>query len=482
MIKPCAVVLSVFLLIVSVSVSFPVKVKAASPTNISLNTYYSGYLNPGVSDAYVYTMPAQAGYSYVVETFGTTDTYLTVTQGSNTYTDDDSGEGFNAAVGFVGAGMGTQVNISVRHYSSSGSGAYTIQIRRQRAQINTFNYGNGDIDTTGDATIPAQNLSTYCGYDVHSNSNVSGYFLYDQNETGFQNLNSEVYFFSGHGTSDGMAVFYDGSTLTGFNDDSFTLMNHTKLAVWSSCYSAIAPSGHVSLGQASVNYGAKSAIAWPDEIGVSSATTFTNTLFQKLASAETVSQAASDASNAIIWPWDSIHQYVVYGDGSTNIQSAYEINNPFSVVNNANLEAQFKQDMSQFTYQSYNLSNGVKRYYKLINGLPTNDYYDLSNDNKVLDKSKVNITKDEVASLAPIEKSNINIPDSITVGNIKFDKLTKSEQHLAYYKEGNTVIPIEIIYSNYETNKNGLNIVYQDVTCINLNNQSKISYSDFNHN
>ena len=71
---------------------------------------------------------------------------------------------------------------------------------------------------------------------------------------------------------------------------------------------------------------------------------------------------------------------------------------------------------------------------------------------------------------------NTFTPSSVlTTYGTNFNKLTKSEEHTVYMKLNGNVIPIKIIYSDYQSDEG---YTYQDVVCINLLDNSYIDYAD----
>lgn len=249
---------------------------ARTTRTIVKDTVYSGTLTAGSTDTYYFT-PTYSGM-FTVETFGSTDTYGTVS-GNNgsifpTDSNDDAGSGTNFAIGFYQE-AGNTTTITVRHYNStSGTGSYTLQVRDQRAQIYTFDYGNGDIDTTADSETPRSWLSAM-GYSVGVYENKEAAHIDATIASTFKRLNSEVFFFSGHGMS-GSVCFMSSSGYNYLNDTSsyFGDMSNTKVAVWSACYSAVDPDGtgtRKSMAQKSIDKGARSAIGWTEVTNVTAA-------------------------------------------------------------------------------------------------------------------------------------------------------------------------------------------------------------------
>lgn len=443
--------------------------------NIELNTIYtSTFSAAGQVDKYYYTIPLNTSYGYVFETYGDTDTLVTVKQGSHTYSDDNSGTGLNAAVGFLGVDWvpdNRVLEITVTH-AKNGTGTYSFHIRRQRAQIYTFEYD--DVDTTGGVEIPYDYLNDYCNYHVLDRRNKKSSHILENDSSNLSRLNSEVIFFLGHGyTNGGGIAFSEG---TGLYYDDLTSMDNTKIAVWTACYSSVAPEGQVSIGQSSVDHGAKSAIGWPVSINSASAIKFTNNLFKSLAGAKTLSEAAKEASDSILWPFDDIHDYAIFDDGSTTIQSPYNINSKKSPIKNINNNI---IDYENFEYEEYIMPNGTKRYYKLIDNVISNDYYVTDSDGNIIYNSDADITKEEISETDKddyFEKPiSYNFSKKVKANGLTFDKLINTKSYDVYVKLNDELIPVRITYSEYT---NSDNISYTDVVCINLKDNSLIDYEE----
>ena len=433
---------------------------------ISLHTDYSGSISAGQVRHYSFAIPGNGGL-ITAETKGTTDTFGTVSMNGIQYSNDDDGIGTNFAIGFK-MNSGQTAIISVRHFSSSGTGNYTLNVRRQRAYIHTFWYGLLDINTHGDATTPSSKLSSM-GYLTSSRQQQSVSDVNFVDHTGYTRINSEVYFFSGHGQAGGVH-FYEG-TLWSRHIPS---MNNCKLAVWSSCYSSTASSTEVAINQAAIDKGARSSIGWPDSVSDLSAPTFTDQLFTSLAEGKTVAQAAAAASDKILFPWDNVKDYNIKGNTSTTLSSATVQPKSLSVGGISRTE--LNADLSKFTYVEYPLKEGGTRYIKTINGCLTNDYYDVYSNGQIL-KSEQTITRAEInqAKNISVLKTDYRVPQTMKADSTLFNKLLKAENHTVYIKMDNETIPVRIIYADY---KNDEGFAYQDVTCINLNDNSLINYSD----
>jgi len=446
-------------------------------TALTLNTKHSATLTAGSVHTYTFTSSA-TGY-YVVETFGSTDTYGTLTGATSPIgivTNDNSGEGSNFAIGFK-LNSGSTATVLVRHYNAtSGIGAYQIQVRRQRATMYGFNFGSGDIDTTSDVTA-ASPYTTSMGYltGAFTGSNNKSHALATDTST-FTRINSEIFFISTHGHKSS-STDYGGSVK--FQTDWLSYsdipsMNNTKVAVWSACYSSVASSGKTSVAKQSVTKGARTAIGWSGTIGVSSAKTFTTKFFQELGNGKTINASATAGSNALLWPWDECKNYTVFekysGAGGTYLNTPAVNTKGISSVSREEFEA----DLLAYEYVAHKLDGDGIRYFKAINGILTNDFYDVFDDGLIIMKSINTITQEEVSSTKELQFSrpDCSVNNSILIeGNLGY--LEGSYEHDVYVKMDGKVIPIKITYAEYLTREG---VAYQDVLCINLLDNTFISY------
>lgn len=456
----------------------------ATTRTISKDTVYSGTLTAGSTHTYYFT-PSYTGL-FTVETFGSTDTYGTVSGNTGTIfptaSNDDAGEGTNFAIGFKQE-AGNTTTITVRHYNStSGSGSYTLQVRDQRAQIYTFDYGSGDIDTTGDSETPYTWLNAM-DYAIGIHENKHSSHLNATIATTFKRINSEVVFFAGHGDKGALAFMNSDGSKNWLYDTSsyFSSMTNTKVAVWASCYSATDPDGsgsRRSIAQKSIDIGAQSAIGWSDTVGNSAAKKWTDQFFIDLGHTMTVEAAAASAGSIFLWPWDGSYDgWEVFGDGSTLV-SYPTVNPKTSTTTQSQIADAVLLDKLSNTdeYTPYALKGLGTRYYKTVNGCLTNEFYDVYDDKSVV-SPLVTFTDADVLYIDQLEiatETHAPASEVVAYGSI-FNKLIKSEEHIVYMKLNGTVTPIKIIYSDY---KNADGLTHQDVVCINLLDNTYIDYAD----
>lgn len=444
-----------------------------TPVTLYLNQVYSNDLAAGEVHTYYFT-PTESGL-FTVETFGARNTYGTVhcTSPSGNFSDDNSGEGSNFAIGFR-QNAGNTVTITVRHANSNMSGNYSIQVRRQAAQIYTFTYP--DIDTTSDYINPTSSLSSM-GYQVnHYHTQPSSHFF--QQVSKFERMNSEVVFFSGHGNY--MTLFFKNNEEMPSSDMKGHSMGNTKVAVWAACRSGLGSASSTinSVAQVSVDLGAKSAIGWLKDTNVAASRKWTDKFFEELAKGATVNSAAATAGSVSTWPWDGSYDgWHVFGDGNTVVINATV--NPKNLGDKFNTisKEQFTAFLNSSEYEKHELKGLGYRYYKTIDGCLTNEFYDVINDGNTIIKSKNTVDDIEVMNLPIHINSTYESIDLLDIleKDTSLDKIINIDEHNVYMKLDGSVIPIKISYVSFESE---YGYVYQEVFCVNLLNNSYIDYSD----
>lgn len=429
--------------------------------DVTLNEKTLVSLSKGQSKTFEFTVPDDMYYA--VETLKHNnvehDTQLTINNLStgNAY-DDDHGLSLFSLIGFNNQG-GRNISITVNFYDPEEAGTFYLQIRKQRAVYYGFDYGDWDINTLSDLTVPYNSFSNlYQSYKFESGE-IDRFLELD--ERGYSRYNSEIVFFSGHGSESG--------TISINNDVSLSLtqltdMNNVRLAVWSSCYSAYEENSHgTSFVYKSIDAGASAAIGFPDTISVTSSRSFTDDLFEKLAAGYTIKNAAEYAADQLIWPFDNVKDYVVAGAGfytlATPVFTKSLPSNPFqnNLMNNYN-------DLLTRDYAVYDNGN-VNRYYMTINGILTNQFVDIPKNISMQNYATQNYTVGSNVTVLPI-LVDYDITDTETI-----------ENHLVYVIENNVATPILITYVTH-TDETGA--TYCEAVCKNLNDGTYIDYGTIN--
>lgn len=427
-------------------------------------------LNPGDTVKYYFT--ASSSGLYAVETTGTTDTYATVTAYDKnnvlqTYADDDSGVGDKFNIGFYQK-QNTVAVITVNHHGSS-SGMFTIHVHRQKANVYTYDYSGSSypsLNTYSHASTPV-NICTDAGYfSTNYKDKEYNFFKSYISPTNESNTNAEVFMFSGHGSAGyayplGSRVisYLDLQSINGFK------MPNTKIALWNSCYSACYPSGTTppdpgsgyylgSLIQASYWSGARSVIGWTDEIFSNDVKNWTNDFFQELDDGQTVLNAALSAGHNFLLPDNScVSKWSLIGSTST-VLTQPQVNikgNNFEneVVN----KDDFLDDLREYDYTTFEFENGVTRYYKTVNGILTNDYYDVYGD--IILKSDETISASDISQIEALCLS-INYAykavsnESITINGELYSNLISENEVMMSVKKDNNIKIVDFLTSIYE--------------------------------
>ena len=460
-----------------------VKAETNDAQEIQLNTKYTVTLEKGSQKHF--TIDITDNSYYVVETRGDLQVRVQVDYNGKRYSDFTSGVDYNGCIGFVGAN--TTVEITLQNVFIWNTGTTELQVRKQQAVLYGFNYidtvkEKGEINTVPCLNVPYNILNgKYQTYKFTDNEEHDlGHIISTETSRGYKRLNSEIVYFDGHGDV-GMAIFPD----TALYATTITDMENCKLAVWSSCYSAATNDTFpVSLAEKSVIAGARTSIGWPDSIYVSSSKIFIDRLFNKLDGGATIEEACSYAKDGIIWVWDSVRDYQIFGDKQATIMvnDFDKINPNYSenTLSNISINSEILQininratGLNKEDYIVLSAGTNVNRCYYMINGYPTNLYFDTTKDGYLI----ANKQEGEINTLSYNKVLPINITPNIinqSTLNNKGYLLDHVERHTVYYIKDNVATPIEIQYLTYKSNSN----IFYDVNCLNLFNGKLIDYAD----
>lgn len=485
-------ILSAFLFTTAVDAHATLSDCTSNTCTISAGNLYTAGIDVAGEHDYFNFTPITSGY-YVIETYGTLDTYMQRMIYYGTYvTNDDGGEKRNANMGFYGV-AGTTYQFDVRAYSSYSTGDYFVQVRHQHASIFTFDYGSGDIDTTPDAVTAIAELGTL-GYTAWDHQNSSETTIKGDDYTGLSRLNKEVVFYAGHGSEGSVLVSnYNHSTSTMYSSE-LPYMGNVKLVVWATCYSSSGTSSLESMAEQSVLNGANSAIGWPEAGNDASYSKFTDNLFVRLSDGYSVSDSASYAASKLRWPWDVVKDYEIFGSSTGNVYASvndkqnstsyvplYSYPDPpwyYSTLDIDELES-LEVSNNQYSLESTIVNLGytendeeVFREYTYINGILLGSYKDVTISGKTL---------------------NYN-DEQLVIGKIDFDMfaLFQNSKHIDFYAytnyitnihsthnaiisyEGET-IAIEVVYLYHTNIDNGH--VFSTAKIFNIDNGNEIDYS-----
>lgn len=294
-------------------------------------------------------------------------------------------------------------------------------------------------------------MSTY--YHTYKFENENTNHFLSEDERHLKRCNSEIVFFSGHGGKNYNCIYFiadeyglpDNDILY---EDDIPSISSAKITIFSSCYSARIINESSMIDKA-VEQGSQSALGFSKKVSTPSARLFTNRLFEYLCNGETISQAASNASNHIIFLFDPVKDYRIAGVSYTRIVNA---SNVLSINNMANsLELNITEIDNDFV-KHYNRDGSIRCYYS-IDGIITNYFAD--------------IIKTEDSDI--VLRTNMKSINNIEVLPIRLDY--KCDSNLIYYISNGLAIPV----SCEEVDINGS--LY--IKCTNLYDGTLIKYEEF---
>ena len=440
---------------------------AADRSFIYLNELKNVSVSSGSYQCYTYT--PQTNQFFVVETFGNYDTKIKVTNTTTgTIIDDDSGVGNNARIYFQA--IQNQTLYIYTQIWGYGSATYQIQLRKQTFSMFAFNVPD-DINTIPDLVSPYSSFSSI--FDCKQYENVEASYALQNDERFLARVNSEIFFFSGHGTGNdsgstqgGDVVFYNStyiSTSTNLN------MSRAKVAMWSACFSANDHNTSFnSVANYSVQCGAISAVGFLYSVYPNSARTFTDWFFYCLSDGCTVTQSAADAASMLWNPWDNVRDYVVFGNGNVVVTDSTISNSSFYTGSKGSINIPFEN------YICIKTGNIVERYYELINGCISNNLIDVYYDDggRIISiKEHINDYSDILPQNTDVLKSEERITNNILLKR-NYDSYEISNKHIVYYLIDKRMVPLMITSVNAKKGS----YTSQAFVCINLSNGIEINY------
>ncbi|MDE5721459.1 MAG: CHAT domain-containing protein [Clostridia bacterium] len=469
--KKLVVALSFLLSFIILMIAFGANTFVASAETAVLNLNEKRAVTINANEVKIFYFTPNSNQHYVVETFGTQDTKLRVSNipageiiNGGRYTDD------NARIWFK-AEQGRQIKIELKLYRAGMSGSTTIQIRKQRFSMFSV------IDQDGDST--AKDLNT--PYDKFKNlyetvkyENASYSEAFKINERGLTAFNSEIVFFSGHGASNGIC-FMKNKVCTGDLSTNTRLnMSSTRVAMFSSCESAKEDdSNSLCIARYAVVSGAYASVGFQKEVSFSSARKFTNKFFTKLSEGYTVYEAASKGKGAIIWAWDNAKKYTVFGRGEITVVSDSASASTFSIKQNVDLE--YLREELASGYIAEPLSETETRYYQTVNGYLTDSYIDITEENgRIVDYDDRRKAFDSVLEIEG-DYLNKGCAEIVCADGSVYNLKAEREEHIVYCNLDGVMTPVKVSFASY-VNEHGC-AVYE-ASCINLNNGEAIDYGD----
>lgn len=451
--------------------------------SINLNLVYSVSLNPGYIVSATFTPSASGLYYFETlrnPTASQVDTVMQILGSNNTVvaSDDNSGENSYSAIGIrLTAGAPVTLRISLKNTSTTSS--FYFQVRRQKASIFTYDYGDG-VNTIPDANA-AKIYSDRMGYLANSYINNVAPFNMDQSNI-YNKLNSEILFFSGHG-SPGSVYLKDSpnsSNLYRLDSNQLGSLKNTKVALWATCYSASSGS-QTSVAQTSYRKGASVSIGWTDLTYVRSSKVFTDKFFEILSQGYSVNESMAAALTQFTLPYENLQKYAIFGDSSIKIASpAIKPKSIFRVSDE--LKNEFDDFLENSEYYVETLTNDIDRYYKVFDGFLSSDFYDVFKDSSgnILNvrKSQDSILDSDAENLLS-NTSTMLSPFTFTAPKTEINTEAKLVNKCNYLTVLNEILtPVHIEY--YVITNQEYGYEYMEVICTNMSDGSSIDYLDIN--
>ena len=328
---------------------------------------------------------------------------------------------------------------------------YSIRVRQFVATYHSHDFPN-DINRISDSSDQMNLLYT------HKENMTVARAKKECNEiTGLRDFNSEIFVYSGHG-SHGYACYDGGNNFSKwFGASELPSMNNCELAIWDCCLSAAANVviETTSLVDKSIAKGAKTVIGWSESIGSSSAENYMDKFFEQLALGKTVKQASDNsilqnhfASTNVI-----VSSIKIAGNNDNIIFPIdiydFEINSLSASINNP----------SEYTLVNENSEYGAKVYSKLLNGIPTDDFYiEFYNHGKLTNvyKSSYNLTDEIKSSVLEdqsqpyISYSSVNL-DQKDLSYAEINGTLRLIQKREIFTEINGINFVKVIFCDVET-------------------------------
>lgn len=187
---------------------------------------------------------------------------------------------------------------------------------------------------------------------------------------GERDFNSEIFIYSGHGNPG--ILGYEGSSPF-FTSLDLPDMSQCELAIFAACHSATATAALKSIVQQSIDNGAKSVIGWKTEIDDEDSNTFLYKFLHALYYGDTVTEAKNHAtqSSKFNYAIAIVNGIVLAGDASNRLFPRNVSSSTNSSL--AEIAANNLYQRENYTLVAYNC--GIKLYTRMINGIPSDDFY-----------------------------------------------------------------------------------------------------------
>ncbi len=256
------------------------------------------------------------------------------------------------------------------------------------------------LNTTNDA-INQMSKFEGDGYFLHHINNGSSYKLCSAiNPNGLISINNKYFTISSHGSAGNDGGYTWTSPTDGFNVWNLPSdMSNVEVALWATCYGGSTGSFADVI---TTSRGAHYAIGWPGLSDVHTGNVFVNHFWSSVFDDYSISDSFYIAKQAAL---DSIWYIIssLTGDSLADLLLYEHSSAPTSNIDFSKIS----YDFSNFVpFESKDLPNGyilfqenpkIKRFVKIINGHPSNDYFVYNNEDGKLYKSKYNVSFNSIS-------------------------------------------------------------------------------------
>lgn len=361
------------------------------------------------------------------------------------------------------------INISI---NNGGSGATYFKVYKMRSVMYGILY---DVyDTRNFIDSPYENMKEVCLPFKYKDKLVN--HILENDERYLQRLNSDIVYLVGSGND---YSFMFNSVNNALVQNDLINLDRCKFIYFNNNHSA--KEGVPSLCSKAIQAGAITALGYKSHDMINHPfnsdiqKTFGEWLFYFIkTNNNTINAAVSETITAMrdtyAGYWFNLY-YSILGDQnqilfpSNPSYRSYSFSQQFEEIQNSGYDYVFK------------LGENTERFYKTINGIITDDYYDVIYENGEIlkiNKSRNNIT--EIVLPIKLYKSATPAQSIIKYGE-KYN-FYNSFQETMYLNINNIMTPIEFNYNFYEYNDFENTIA--DFKCYNLNDGSEIDYSIIN--
>jgi len=449
---------------------------------LQVNEPYTTTLTYGNSKSFQISLNSTERY-YVVETWGSADTKLTISGGiyQNGYiTDLNSGVDSNAHIEILSTGTNNSPSttyISLSLETNSQVKETTLIVREETASIYAFNYGKNDANTTNMVDYPYDALNT--NYNASKYLNKTSSHVAENDVRNMPRYDSEILLIFGHGLESlgegGQGMVFLGNSCLGAIDYLDITTPNTKFAFFGGCETAN-PNATMNISSVAVDYGgAKCSLGFVDSITTKGLKVFTKHFFNKIEAGSTIYKAAEYAVSKTRFWYTRMNRYTIYGDGNITLIPASTASPCTAGVVDLSMFDEFQDRNLSLTFGFNQITEHYTRQYYEYNGYLTTDYYQFQYDDEgnMIEAEHSGCYFNE-NNVLPILITSTPTPSIASIGGDVYTTLVNTETHIVYHTIDNVSTPIEIKYCDYTDSET--NIIFRKVFCTNLYSGADIDY------